>query len=270
VSGCRFVDTPDVELYFYDELASEARARVAAHLRECADCRARLDDLHAIRRALAAAPVVAAPPAGDWSGFMRRLDTAVGLPPAARPRPPLDVAASPRRRSRVAGRLAAYAAMLAVVAAGVFMAARVRPPQQRVAAANEQRRPISQPVGEVATVDLTPAAALRDVTAEHLERSKLVVLGLAARDPQTTRPADWQFERTLAGTLLPDTRLYRLAAQESGAADVAHVMRDLETVLLEASMTDTPDRASLERVQRLIQRRGLVTKMQVMANASGL
>jgi hypothetical protein len=37
-------------------------------------------------------------------------------------------------------------------------------------------------------------------------------------------------------------------------------------VLLEASMTDTPDRESLERVQRLIQRRGIVTKMKVMAS----
>jgi hypothetical protein len=114
-------------------------------------------------------------------------------------------------------------------------------------------------------VNLTPTAALRQVTAEHLERSKLVVLGLAGRDPDHTRSADWQYERRLAGTLLPETRLYRLAAQERGAEDVAHVMRDLETVLLEASMSESADRESLQRVQRLIARRGLVSKMQMVA-----
>ena len=45
-------------------------------------------------------------------------------------------------------------------------------------------------------------------------------------------------ERTLAGALLSETRLYRQAALQDGATDVARVMRDLETVLLEASMSD--------------------------------
>ena len=63
--------------------------------------------------------------------------------------------------------------------------------------------------------------ALREVSAEHLERSKLVVLGLATRDPQDTKSDDWQYERQLAGTLLSDTRLYRLAAQDRGISDVA-------------------------------------------------
>jgi hypothetical protein len=267
VSGCPFAGTPDVELYFYDELGAQERARMAAHLRACPSCRARLDDLHAIRRALADTPVVDAPPAGDWSGFMRRLDTAVGLLSATAPRATLGVEALPTRTpgGATVRQLAAYAAMLAVVVAGLVMAARVRP-QPMVATQLTSKTTAAPSAPGLAASDLTPAAALRDVTAEHLERSKLVVLGLAARDPQKTRPADWQFERKLAGTLLPDTRLYRLAAQERGAADVAHVMRDLETVLLEASMTDTPDRESLERVQRLIQRRGLVTKMQVMAS----
>ena len=51
--------------------------------------------------------------------------------------------------------------------------------------------------------------------------------------------------------------------------DVARVMRDLETVLLETSMTDADDRQALQRVQRLIARRGLVSKMQLVAT-SGL
>jgi hypothetical protein len=65
--------------------------------------------------------------------------------------------------------------------------------------------------------------------------------------------------------VLADTRLYRLAAQDRGVTDVARVMRDLETVLLEASLSDSSDREALERVQRLIAKRDLLMKMQVVA-----
>lgn len=279
MTPCEFFDTPDVELYFYEELGSADRARVEAHVRGCAACRQRLDDLHAIRRALADTPLVDAPPTGEWSGFMRRLDAAVGL---AGPRPERPAVVLEHRQGAWRARhLVAIAALLAIVAMGVLMAARVRSPRPAGVVASTVAVPskgagASTPIapGPRATdaKGETPEQALREVSAEHLERSKLVVLGLATRDPHQTRAADWQFERQLAGSLLPDTRLYRLAAQERGVADVARVMRDLETVLLEASMSDGRDRASLERVQRLIARRGLVSKMQVVTTsaASGL
>ena len=277
MNACELFDAPDVELYFYDELNAADRDRVAAHLRGCAACRQRLDDLHAIRRALAAAPVVDAPPAGEWSGFMRRLDAAVGLPPARS----ATRAVALERRGGVwrARHLVALAAMLAIVTIGIFLAARARLEQPAGVVARESAAPprgAADPSsgaaagGVSATKGETPEQALREVSAEHLERSKLVVLGLAARDPHQTHAADWQFERQLAGTLLPETRLYRLTAQERGVSDVARVMRDLETVLLEASMTDGRDRESLGRVQRLIARRGLVSKMQIVATSAGL
>jgi hypothetical protein len=77
MNACELFDSADVEMYFYGELDPADRVRVERHLRGCEPCRQRLDDLHAIRRALASRPVVDAPPAGDWSGFMRRLDSAV-------------------------------------------------------------------------------------------------------------------------------------------------------------------------------------------------
>jgi len=101
---------------------------------------------------------------------------------------------------------------------------------------------------------------------QHFEKSKLVVLGLVARDPDHTTAKDWAYERDLAGSLLEDTRLYRRAAQQRGLSDIAHVMGDLETVLLETSMSDHGDAASLERVQQLIRKRDLVVKMQVVGS----
>jgi hypothetical protein len=66
---------------------------------------------------------------------------------------------------------------------------------------------------------------------QHLERSKLVLLGLTSKDAEETTSSEWHFERELASRLLADTRLYRQAAEEQGLATMAGVMRDLEFVL---------------------------------------
>jgi hypothetical protein len=266
MTACAF----DVDLYFYGELDRSDRARVEAHLRSCDACRQRLDDLHAIRQALADRPAVDAPPTGDWSGFMRRLESACAAaePSASSPDSAADSsthsaysAARPSGARTSARAVAAVAAMLTIAALGVYSAARVReraPAPRQVAKVEDVARPAPRPAAAAAD-------PLREATAEHLERSKLVVLGLTALDPRQTRAADWQYERQLAGTLLDDTRLYRQAAQQRGMTDVARVMRDLETVLIETSMSDSTDREALARVQRLIAKRDLVVKMQLAA-----
>jgi hypothetical protein len=269
MNGCELSASPDVELYFYGELDAVDRVRVEVHLRSCEPCRQRLDDLHAIRLALASRPAVDAPPAGDWSGFMRRLDASLAQAPDAstlRTPEPATPGTSARWNLRP---VMALAAMLALVTIGVILAARFRPAANGVdATAPAARVAVTAPASGAPAPKSDPRAdrVLREGSAEHLERSKLVVLGLATRDPHT-RAADWQYERALAGTLLNDTRLYRQAALQDGVADVERVMRDLETVLLEASMSDGHDRAALERVQRLIAKRDLVVKMQVVAAA---
>ena len=254
----------DVVLYFYDEMQAGDRARAAAHLRTCDACRQRLEDLHQIRRALADRPAVDAPPAGDWSGFMRRLDAAVGPRQTVAPPEPRAILEYTSGRWSVR-QVVALAAMLALVTIAVLAVARYR------GAGSVPQSVASTAPAPVPAAATAPAIAgdqsLREVSVEHLERSKLVVLGLTARDPEQTTADDWQYERRLAGTLLSDTRLYRMAAQDRGVADVARVMRDLETVLLEASLSDSSDRQALQRLQRLISKRDLVMKMQVMATS---
>lgn len=251
MSRCELSESPDIELYFYGELADADRARVDAHLHRCEACRQRLEDLHAIRRALAARPVVDAPPAEDWSGFTRRLDAAVGIASAS----PASSASSPYSAASAVYSAAAAAAILLAASLGIYYA---RSARQTAPAPRQTATVAQQPVS-------TADSSLREVTAEHLERSKLVVLGLTALDPKQTHAADWQYERQLASTLLDDTRFYRQAAQERGMTDVARVMRDLETVLIETSMSDSTDRDALARVQRLIAKRDLVVKMQLAA-----
>jgi len=159
----------------------------------------------------------------------------------------------------LAGLVVGTSAIIVIVALGISVAVRVRhsvPAASHSVKVEDLTHPAPVPAG--ATPD-----PLREATAEHLERSKLVVLGLTALDPKQTHAADWQYERQLAGTLLDDTRLYRQAAQQRGMTDVARVMRDLETVLIETSMSDTTDSEALARVQRLIAKRDLLAKMQL-------
>lgn len=248
MTPCDRLDAGAVEQYFYGDLPAGAVPRTEEHLRACATCRAHLADLQALSEALSRPAVVDAPPAGDWSGFMRRLEEQT-----TRRRP----VRSPVGR-RLASWAAAAAAVLVIAVAGTLLA-------WRGVRSGPPARP--QPPTPVATVQASQPssrARLQTAAAEHLERSKVVVLDLAMRDPRE-KPAAWQDERRLAQGLLSDTRLYRLTAEEKGMTDIAHVMGDLETVLVEASMSDSRDPEALARVQRLIAKRDLLMKMQVVS-----
>lgn len=254
-----------VELYFYGELTDAEREDIKHHVAGCADCRRTLEELAVIRAALNMRPDVAAPAGGDWTGFMTRLESAVSQPAVER-----TESISVRRgysRHRLAGGLA-MAAVLVLITFSVLMLLRQRgtsstveaPAAQIVASETAAEAPDAAGSGDRKDA----GAALTELSERHFERSKLVVLGLATKDPQDPAGLDWGYERDLAGSLLSDTRLYRQAAEERGMTNLADVMRDLELVLLQTSMSDTPDAESLTRLQRLIRRRDLITKMDVV------
>lgn len=252
MTACPVLGSGAVELYFYDELESRQRAEIEQHLSSCAECRRALEELRVIRDALASRPDVSAPPAGDWTAFMTRLDRALE---AERTRPGV-LPFGPRR-----GRFVAYVAMAALLALVTIS----------VAVAMRAVRPHPAPAAAL------PREAARDADAdfatlseEHFERSKLVVLGLATKDPADRRADDWAYERELASSLLNDTRMYRLAAEDRGLSDIAGIMRDLEIVLLQTSLTDARDPSSLPRIQRLIEKRDLLEKMDAAGAASSV
>ena len=156
------------------------------------------------------------------------------------------------------------AALLTLVTASVTVALRsrhVQPPPADSSVAHAPMTPSAIPNG---TSENT-TADLEALSEDHFERSKLVVLGLATKDPADDRALDWAYERELASSLLDDTRMYRLAAEDRGLADIAGVMRDLELVLLQTSMTDEKDPDALRRIQRVIQKRDLLEKMDAVA-----
>jgi hypothetical protein len=256
--SCDLQAAGTIELYFYGELPQPERAAVQAHLARCAECRAALEDLAVIRAALANRPDVATPPGGDWSGFMRRLNVAVSAEQSSRG--PLDATPVTPLRRQLAPYLA-VAATLALVTFAVLTMLNRRPVPDttRVATAPPTAGAEgAQPLRQASLTTRDPDPGLLAVSGEHFERSKLVVLGLVTKSGSQD---DWAYERDLASSLLGDTRLYRQAAEERGMQPLADVMGDLELVLLQTSMADQPDEASLHQLQRLIRRRDLLTKM---------
>ncbi len=252
---CGIQATGAIELYFYGELEGAEHHEIAVHVRGCEVCQQALEELALIRDALDARPVVSAPADGGWTAFMARLDAAVRRENEARG--PAVMAFERRRKARPSytGYLA-MAALLALVTVSVLFVARgaVAPQQPASNAAGAIERAARQP---------EPDPALATVSEQHFERSKLVLLGLATRDAD--QAASWEYERDLAGALLNDTRLYRMAAEERGMTRLAGVLRDLELVLLQTSMTDTQDPVGLAQLQRLIRKRDLLGQMEAVS-----
>jgi hypothetical protein len=258
-----------VELYFYGELPDAERLAMAEHVRKCVDCARTLEELKVIRAALASRPKVSSPEGGDWSRFMARLDDALHSPVAR----PAEPAVGRPRIQRSLKALVSIAAVLALVTVAVSLAVR-RQTSPSPLGDGASQTVVSDPfLAAGAAVPGTsakdPGTALTELSEQHFDRSKLVVLSLANKDPQDAAGIDWDYERQLAASLLGDTRVYRQAAEERGMTNLAGVMRDLELVLLQTSMSESPDAESLAQLQRLIRRRDLITKMDVV-KTSGL
>jgi hypothetical protein len=165
----------------------------------------------------------------------------------------------------------AMAALLALVTVSVLQVSRGRTAQTPSPPAASGSQAAANPVSPAAGAPAAtrkPDAALVSVSGQHFQRSKLVLLGITTKDAARPREKDWAYQRDLATTLLGDTRLYRQAAERRGMEALAGVMRDLELVLLQTSMSDAPDTASIEQLQRLIRRRDLLTKMDVYESGS--
>jgi Putative zinc-finger len=267
MTRCGVQGTGAIELYFYDELAPAERASIEQHVWQCAECAQALEELRVIRAALAARPDVSSPASGDWSGFMTRLESAI----ARQSHPGSLVRRSPKGEG--GGGYAAYlamAALLALVTVSVTIALRSRQtlPAPTNASADDRVRlkadATENSVRLKADATENQNADFAAISEEHFERSKLVVLGLATKDPGDHRPSDWAYERELASSLLNDTRMYRLAAEDRGLTNIAGVMRDLEIVLLQTSMTDDTDPSALRQIQRFIQKRDLLEKMDAV------
>ena len=206
---------------------------IVSHVDRCAGCRHALEHLTSWDACDSGRPSSA--PAQGWGPFMARLDAEIDR----QPRPVIRFSFFPNPRLAT---VAAALLLMVGVLTGVQVAAR-DPGASSVQADNQ---------------------AFTDGVQKHLRRSKLVVLGLAAKDATGVAP-DLTFERALAADLLPETRLYRVAASHRRLAGMAAAFGDLEVVLLQTAYSDAPDVEALGQVQRLIDSRDLTFTLETLA-----
>jgi hypothetical protein len=227
----------DLILRYYGE--AEAPADAAAHLAECAACRA-ADE--ALRLTLTAADGLRVPERGAgyggevWARLAPKLDDRRGR------------VLGFERRGRWVSLLAAAAALVAAFEAGRhFQPAHVAPPPQRTASAPVRERILLVAVGD------------------HLRRAQMVRVELVnAKDEASL---DVSAEREQARNLVADSRLYRRTAASTGETAVASVLDDLERVLVE--IANGPDTLSPQEVKDLrdrIESKGILFKVKVLGS----
>lgn len=101
--------------------------------------------------------------------------------------------------------------------------------------------------------------------ADHLERSEMLLVELA--NTRENGEFDISAERQLAGQLKSDSRLYRQAAKQSGQADVAALLEQLERVLVElANSPETIPSSDLGELRALLDEGDLLFKVRIVGS----
>jgi hypothetical protein len=164
--------------YLDDELSSEERAAVDAHVAGCAECGRTIEDLREVV-ATAAALSPLAPRADLWDGIAERLE------PRARHR----FVDEQRRISLTLPQLAAASLLIATLSGGVatLMLGRTAGDRARQEAADESRSPVAGVPHQPDEVSVVPAIGYADAQydAAVAELERAVRSGRGRLDPTT-------------------------------------------------------------------------------------
>ncbi len=216
----------------------EPAAPIREHLRACAVCRARSDEIQETVRRVSSLQRL--PERGDsyggevWSRVASRL----------RERRHFAFA----WREFVAPRRLAFAGVCALVLAATFLAGRF----WRI----DRSAPLSPAVKE---------RVLVIALSEHLEHSAAVLIELA--NAPETGTVDVSSEQARASDLVAANRLYRQTASQAGDRAVSAVLEELERVLLDVAHGPsqlTP--ADLAALRQRIEERGVLFKVRVIGS----
>lgn len=203
----RHLSDEDLLLAHYGESTPSDRARVAAHVSECEQCRALDRELRAVLAAVETTPL-AEPASGFEREMWARIEPLLPVPRARQPRWNL---ALPRW---------AFAACVAVLVVGAFALGRVwdRPPEE----------PPAPSAIDWASADRVLRAEVED----HFDRSERVLVELVNADYTIS---DGISDRARAADLVSAGRLYRRSAQNIGDAEMGSLLEELERVLVDVA-----------------------------------
>lgn len=226
------------ELIAYREGEPTQREAIAEHLTACAACRAELEKIEAVLRALDNFPVPERGPEYSravWQKIAPRLPERAGRG--------WRIWFEPRRLVTFG---AAAAMLIAAFAAGWW--SKPQPPAGLTQAQVRER-------------------VLVVAVGEHLGKSEMVLMELANAAPpeRGAKTVNISAEQKRAEDLLDTNRLYRETAAQEGDAALASVLDDLERVLIDvAHSPDEISSAKLESLQKRIEAHGLLFKVRVV------
>jgi len=228
------------ELFAYREGDAKGREAIAAHLKECAECRAEMARLEEVFAALDAMPV---PDPGEDYGTRVWRQIAPRLPEK---RAHWWAGFFGARRLAVAGALAAL--VIAAFLAGKWSGS-----------------------GKPGGVDVADTGKVRErvlvvAVGEHLGKSEMVLVELSNAQPTSGKKLiNIAAEQRRAENLVEENRLYRQTALETGDTAMASTLDELERVLLDVANSPgevTP--AQFESIRKRIAERGILLKVRVV------
>lgn len=227
------------ELFAYRDGDAKDREGIAAHLKECAECREELARIEAVFGALDAMPI---PDPGDdygtrlWQRIAPKLD---------------DRKARWWESFIVPQRLAALGGVIALVILA-FVAGRWTKP--------------NIPVAEQADAAKVRERVLVVAVGEHLGRTEMVLMELEnAPERKGQKTINISETQRRAEDLVEENRLYRQTALKEGDQAMASTLDELERVLLDiANSPEEVTPAAFETIRKRIEAQGLLFKVRVV------
>jgi hypothetical protein len=232
--------TNEEELFAYREGEMEGRETIAAHLRECGECRAELERMEEVFQALNALPV---PDPGEEYGTRVWRQIANRLPE--------------RRVNWWAGffmprRLMALGAATALLVLAFYVGRKTGPKaggEEIVDASRVRERVLLVAVGE------------------HLGKSEMILMELSNAQPARAGKSliNISTAQKRAEDLVEENRLYRQTALNGGDNAMASTLDELQRVLMDVANSPaevTP--AQFESIQKRIAAQGILLKVRVV------
>ncbi len=228
------------ELFAYREGDAKGREGMAAHLRECAECRGELARLEEVFAALDAMPV---PDPGEDYGTRVWRQVAPRLPEK---RVRWWEAFFVPQRLAVAGALAGLVLL-------AFYVGRITKPGPPAAT-------------NTANVNQVRERVLVVAVGEHLGKSEMVLVELSNAQPASGQKLiNIAAEQRRAESLVEENRLYRQTALDGGDRAMVSTLDELERVLLDvANSPDEVTPAQFESIQKRIAEHGILLKVRVV------
>jgi hypothetical protein len=227
------------ELIGYRDGEAKERVEIAAHLKECAECREELERIETVFRALGAMPV---PDPGEDYG--KRVWQRIAPRLAEKKARWWEALFVPQRWVALGGVVA-----LVILA---FVAGRLT------------RRPV--PAVEQADAAKVRERVLVVAVGEHLGRTEMVLMELENSPAQKGQKAiNISETQRRAEDLVEENRLYRQTALTEGDRAMVSTLDELERVLLDiANSPEELTPAAFETIRKRIEEQGLLFKVRVV------